>query len=55
MSLVTFKVLWCDAPDCQDEFGMEPDAASLRKFARRAGWSRHDGKDFCPEHSEPAS
>lgn len=51
-----FIDLFCDADPCgqwADVNEQRGDTASdLRQAARRIGWTRRDGKDYCPKHSE---
>lgn len=48
------RELLCDYPKCSMDFGNGGDdrlGPELRRDAKAAGWTRRDGKDYCPEHS----
>lgn len=58
MSAIKSWALWCDHEQCGDadaftnERGFER-LADLRATAFVAGWTRRNGKDFCPDHAAP--
>lgn len=47
--------LSCDQPDCDLAYSPAvnelTDVRATRKGAGDAGWTRSDGKDYCPQHS----
>jgi hypothetical protein len=51
MVIRRFPSLFCDVDPCGQWANVDgDDARSLRMTARRIGWRRIDGKDYCPEH-----
>lgn len=52
MSLSRYVTVFCDTPECSLWAGQEETAAAARRVAKRAGWTRRDGRDYCPKHSE---
>lgn len=59
MTVAKTVSLWCDAPECStaDAWNLSRDystATEVRRAARLDGWTRRDGKDYCPEHSDEA-
>lgn len=55
MSLVSVRSIFCDAT-CGQWHGQstprDASVAKLRRAAARDGWTRRDGQDFCPDHSD---
>lgn len=53
VSITVTTDVFCDGPDCADwvhgTTGTRPNAAEARSNARRYGWKRIDGKDYCPD------
>lgn len=43
----------CEYPDCFDAYEGFPGqkAATVRRDAKKAGWSRREGVDLCPKHT----
>ncbi|WP_329488546.1 hypothetical protein OG618_18120 [Kitasatospora sp. NBC_01246] len=57
MSGFTYRVLNCDAPDCDTEWGSPlpaPTFDALRAWLAARGWTRRGRRDLCPAHSRPA-
>jgi hypothetical protein len=59
MTAIKSWALWCDHPECADADSYSNDrgfdsVAVLRRDAKAKGWTRCDGKDYCPDHSESA-
>lgn len=57
MSVVKHLSLYCDHPDCANEPAWNADLrdgtpAQIRAEARAYGWTRRNGKDYCPDHSD---
>lgn len=51
--------IYCEAwaidltiPPCRNQVISGRDAAHARRVARALGWTRTDGRDFCPDHSD---
>lgn len=43
--------IYCDAPSCPNTYGeWDTTIKQVRDVAAELGWTRADGKDFCPEH-----
>lgn len=62
MSVRRYSSLFCDADngECGQWAdvgagigGYSDSARGMRQAARRIGWTRVDGKDYCPKHSQP--
>lgn len=59
MSIVRTYSVFCDAWDAPESPCLmwvaetTGGATAARRFAKRAGWVRKDGKDLCPDHSPP--
>lgn len=53
MTAVRYVALWCDAKDCEQETGFEPNASQARRLARLDGWATGlpGGRDLCPWHA----
>jgi hypothetical protein len=57
MSVIKSVRMACDHPDCADDdesagaFPGHETAATIRHEAKKYGWTRRRGKDYCPDHS----
>lgn len=60
MTITRHPTLWCDWPDGCGKWAdvgggvSNSDVRLMRRNAVRAGWTRRDGLDYCPEHSASA-
>lgn len=56
MTAVRLVYLWCDAADCDAEYGPGgmATAPSTRKEAATEGWKTLGRDDYCPKHAPVA-
>jgi hypothetical protein len=52
VSLTRTITIWCDGRRCTSWAESIEKARELRSYLRRGGWSRVDGKDYCPACSK---
>lgn len=58
MSVVIERFLICDAPRCDENYGVDNRQDSIERhrfYAHREGWTTHGSKDYCPAHSKHES